>query len=96
MRYHFATELYCLTTTTYAESCSLLSKSVTKTVNSESLPLGEIAKAAVTGGLLIHYRNAVAAKTDDETICQFYFDDDRLTSHGVQRQAALPRWRPMS
>ena len=43
-------------------------KSVTKTVKSESLPLGEVAKAAVTSGFLIHHRNAVAAKTDDETV----------------------------
>ena len=64
--------------------------------NSKSLPLGEIAEAAVAGGFLIHDRNAVAAEAVDDTIRQFDFDDDRLASHGVQCRAALPCWRPMS
>ena len=51
--------------------------------NSKSLPLGEVAEAAVTGGLLIHHWNAISAETDDETIRQFDFDDEGLASHGV-------------
>ena len=76
-------ELHCQTTTIATGSYSLLSKKFDKTENSESLPLGEIAEAAVAGGLLVHHRNAVAAETDDETIRQFDFDDDGLASHGV-------------
>ena len=74
----------------------LRQKSMTKTENSESLPLGEITEAAVTGSFLIHDGNTVAAEAVDDAIRQFDFDDDRLASHGVQRRAALPCWRPMS
>ena len=68
---------------------------MTKTENSESLPSGQIAQAAVTGGFLIHDGNAVAAEAVNDTIRQFDFDDDRLAGHGVQCRAALPCWRPM-
>ena len=69
---------------------------MTKTENSESLPSGQIAKAAVTGGFLIHDGNTVAAEAVNDAIRQFDFDNDRLASHGVQRRAALPCRRPMS
>ena len=68
---------------------------MTKTDNSESLALRQVAEAAVAGGFLIHHGNAVAAETDDEAVRQFDFDDDRLAGHGVQCRAALPCWRPM-
>ena len=64
--------------------------------NSKSLPLGEVAEAAVAGGFLIHDGNAVAAEAVDDAVCQFDFDDDRLASHGVQCRTALPCWRPTS
>ena len=52
--------------------------------NSEPFSLRQVAKAAVTGGFLIHDGNTVAAEAVNDAIHQFDFDDDRLASHGVQ------------